>query len=116
MLRQRYSPLYGVVFLFKYPTGEKSSSEPRDGEFDYDAAEHLFFAAQTIQNACGTQALLSVLLNKEDELDIGPNLREFKDFTGAFPSEVRAPSDRDELCQQLTALYSYVERLSRTRN
>ena len=116
MLRQRYSPLYGVVFLFKYPTGEKSSGDPRDGEFDYDAAEHLFFAAQTIQNACGTQAVLSVLLNKEEELDIGPNLREFKEFTGAFPSEVSEPNHSDGFFQTLTALCSYEERLSRTRN
>ena len=77
-----------MVFLFKYPTGEKPSETPKDGSFDFEAAENLFFAAQTIQNACGTQALLSVLLNKEDQVEIGPQLREFKEFTGAFPSEV----------------------------
>ncbi|KAF2757152.1 cysteine proteinase [Pseudovirgaria hyperparasitica] len=49
----------------------------------------MFFAAQTIQNACGTQALLSVLLNKDDELDIGPQLKEFKEFTNMFPAEIR---------------------------
>jgi hypothetical protein len=80
--------VYGVIFLFKYPTGETRSDTPKDGTFDYDAAENLFFAAQTIQNACGTQALLSVLLNKTDELDIGPSLTEFKEFTSAFPSDV----------------------------
>lgn len=77
-----------MIFLFKYPTGEKPTGEPKDGTFDFEAAENLFFAAQTIQNACGTQALLSVLLNKEDTVDIGPQLKEFKEFTGAFPSEV----------------------------
>ncbi|KAF2491966.1 ubiquitinyl hydrolase [Lophium mytilinum] len=87
-LRQ-LSPIYGVIFLFKYPTGETRSDTPKDGTFDYDAAENLFFAAQTIQNACGTQALLSVLLNKTDEVDIGPSLTEFKDFTSAFPSDLR---------------------------
>ena len=103
---QELSPI-GVIFLFKYPTGEKQSRDkPLDGEFDYGALEQggqeegeapLWFAAQTIQNACGTQALLSVLLNKdgdseeesEAKVDIGPNLREFKDFTSAFPSDIR---------------------------
>lgn len=82
------SPVYGVIFLFKYPSGEQRDVAPRDGSFDYEAAENMFFAAQTIQNACGTQALLSVLLNKEDDVNIGPQLREFKEFTNAFPSEV----------------------------
>ncbi|MCJ1239613.1 hypothetical protein MMC14_007611 [Varicellaria rhodocarpa] len=85
----KISPVYGVIFLFKYPTGEKPSNVPKDGNFDFEAAENLFFAAQTIQNACGTQALLSVLLNKEGEVEIGPQLRDFKEFTGAFPSELR---------------------------
>ena len=80
--------MYGVIFLFRYPTGEKPSDTPPEGIFDFDASEHLFFAAQTIQNACGTQALLSVLLNKEGEVQIGPQLKDFKEFTGAFPSEV----------------------------
>ncbi|KAK8177890.1 ubiquitin carboxyl-terminal hydrolase-like protein isozyme L5 [Phyllosticta citrichinensis] len=87
-LRQQ-SPVYGVIFLFKYPTDEKPSDKPKDGTFDYDAAENIFFAAQTIQNACGTQALLSVLLNKDGDIDIGAPLRDFKDFTTAFPADLR---------------------------
>jgi ubiquitin carboxyl-terminal hydrolase L5 len=87
------SPVYGVIFLFKYPTGEKrnKSGEPNDGQFDYPAAENLFFAAQTIQNACGTQALLSGLLNQDSQpdIDIGPALKEFKEFTRGLPAEYR---------------------------
>ena len=89
-----------MIFLFKYPTGEKPGETPRDGDFDFEAAENLFFAAQTIQNACGTQALLSVLLNKEGQVDIGPELKEFKDFTTAFPSEVN-PISSDARCAAL---------------
>ena len=85
--------MYGVIFLFKYPIGEKTGDPPGDGKFDYDASESLFFAAQTIPNACGTQALLSVLLNKEGEVQIGPQLEEFKEFTSAFPSEVGVARD-----------------------
>ncbi|RAL60799.1 hypothetical protein DID88_009904 [Monilinia fructigena] len=53
-LRQ-LSPVYGVIFLFKYPVGEAPNKDgtPKDGSYDYAAAENLFFAAQTIQNACG---------------------------------------------------------------
>lgn len=84
-------PVYGVIFLFKYPTNEPytSTDKPLDGEFDRDAAEHLFFAAQTIQNACGTQALLSVLMNKEGEVDMGGSLRDFREFTMQLPPEFR---------------------------
>jgi ubiquitin carboxyl-terminal hydrolase L5 len=83
--------VYGVIFLFKYPTGEKANADgtPKDGQYDYPAAENLFFAAQTIQNACGTQALLSVLLNKDGEIDVGAQLRGFKEFTSGFPAEFR---------------------------
>ncbi|KAG8528838.1 uncharacterized protein KY384_006527 [Bacidia gigantensis] len=86
---KQQSPVYGVIFLFKYPKGEKPTDSPKDGIFDFEAAENLFFAAQTIQNACGTQALLSVLLNKEGQVEIGTQLKEFKDFTNAFPSDLR---------------------------
>ncbi|KAL8364636.1 hypothetical protein RB595_003766 [Gaeumannomyces hyphopodioides] len=95
-------PVYGVIFLFKYPTNTPYTArdKPLDGEFDHAAAERLFFAAQTIQNACGTQALLSVLLNKvgddgdddgdkEQRVDIGAALRDFRDFTMPLPAEFR---------------------------
>lgn len=100
---QQLNPI-GVIFLFKYPTDEKPKRDaPLDGEFDYAALEAqpgqeergpVWFAAQTIQNACGTQALLSVLLNKDGAgedggVDIGPSLRDFKLFTEAFPSDLR---------------------------
>ncbi|KAI9741754.1 MAG: hypothetical protein M1834_000140 [Cirrosporium novae-zelandiae] len=86
---KQQSPVYGVIFLFKYPTNQKPIDAPVDGSFDFDAIEDHFFAAQTIQNACGTQAILSVLLNNDGKIDIGSQLREFKEFTQAFPSELR---------------------------
>ena len=98
------SPVHGVIFLFKYPTGETPTDVPKDGSYDFDAAENLFFAAQTIQNACGTQALLSVILNKEKEIEIGPQLKDFKEFTAAFPSEVGLLSP-DFSCSDFMILY-----------
>ncbi|KAL6862320.1 ubiquitin carboxyl-terminal hydrolase 2 [Trichoderma novae-zelandiae] len=85
-------PLYGVIFLFKYPTDRPyaSAEGPQDGTFDHDASERIFFAAQTIQNACATQALLSVLLNKTDDgVDVGPQMKDFRDFTMVLPPEFR---------------------------
>jgi len=76
-----------VIFLFKYMSNQTRSSEPSDGKFDRDASENIFFAQQTIQNACGTQALLSVVLN-HDDIDIGNDLREFKEFTISLPPDV----------------------------
>ena len=94
-------PVYGLIFLFRYPTQPQSGSlaaqtksSERDGTLDHPAAENLFFASQTIQNACGTQALLSVLLNHDkaaegDEgIEIGEPLREFRGFVEGFPAEV----------------------------
>ncbi|KAK1237489.1 hypothetical protein MKX08_003114 [Trichoderma sp. CBMAI-0020] len=86
-------PLYGVIFLFKFPTDRPyaTADGPLDGSFDHDASERIFFAAQTIQNACATQALLSVLMNKtvDDEVDIGAQMKDFRDFTMVLPPEFR---------------------------
>jgi len=85
---QALSPVYGVIFLFKYVSTLSRSSEPSDGTFDQEASENMFFAQQTIQNACGTQALLSVVLN-QDDVDIGKDLGEFKDFTIGLTPDLR---------------------------
>ncbi|KAF4547904.1 Ubiquitin carboxyl-terminal hydrolase-like protein 15 [Elsinoe fawcettii] len=88
------SPL-GVIFLFKYPTNEPRSSTPHDGTFDHTCIStpgdpsQLWFAAQTIQNACGTQALLSMLMNKTSSVSLGPVLTEFRDFTSFFDADLK---------------------------
>lgn len=92
------SSVYGVIFLFKW-TREAAGARaeaPLDGTYDSSAAENnVFFAAQTIQNACGTQAVLSVILNNDHPpaplppITIGPELSSFKDFTAGFPPDIR---------------------------
>ncbi|KAI9668569.1 MAG: hypothetical protein M1831_001008 [Alyxoria varia] len=112
------SPLYGIIFLFKFPVDDPSvyqdakAEHPPDGQYDSTATDNgLFFAHQSIQNACGTQAVLSVLLNKDQDptdpaaaaaphttipsedanssIDIGPTLRSFAQFTSSFPPSLR---------------------------
>ncbi|ERT02320.1 ubiquitin carboxyl-terminal hydrolase L5 [Sporothrix schenckii 1099-18] len=103
------NPVYGVIFLFKFPTNTPyvgDSGAPRDGKFDHAASEKIFFAHQTIQNACGTQALLSVLLNKSasvgGDVDIGQHLRDFGDFAMALPPDLRGEAlSNDELIRDV---------------
>lgn len=47
--------------------------------------EDIFFAKQVIQNACATQAILSVLLNvNHSDIQLGEILGNFKEFTQSF--------------------------------
>jgi ubiquitin carboxyl-terminal hydrolase L5 len=77
-------PVYGLIFLFKYM--HNSGYKPNVlKSWDPD----LFFAKQEIQNACATQAILGVLLNNTDKLDIGPTLKELKSFTKEMDPSTR---------------------------
>ncbi|VVT50324.1 uncharacterized protein SAPINGB_P002706 [Magnusiomyces paraingens] len=101
------TPLYGVIFLFKYrrsefeamrrkTQAEGGAAKPLDGEYA-TAAEDVFFAHQVIQNACATQAVLSLLLNLPERTSaheqvanlLGSTLSEFRDFVAAFDPELK---------------------------
>lgn len=74
--------IYGFIFLFRYT----KNTESRNTLVDFDP--ELFYARQLVTNACGTQALLSVVLNVP-ELQMGDELKDFKDFTMNLDPESR---------------------------
>lgn len=43
---------------------------------------------QVIGNACATQAIVNVLMNRPD-LRLGPELAQLRDFTAGFPPEMK---------------------------
>lgn len=76
-------PVYGLIFLFKYPKEKQTDTRP------IVHAPGLFFANQVIENACATQAIVSVLLNCQDQIDIGEELSNFHGFTSSLPPDMR---------------------------
>ena len=91
--------VYGLVFLFKWRASDyRTDTRPT---LDFADSSHLFFAKQLVNNACATQAILSILLNIADaSVNVGPLLSSFKTFTTEFSPEVCTPSNL--FCQKLT--------------
>ena len=71
--------------MFKYVDDGK-----RDTLKDFDPT--LFFARQVISNACATQAILAILLNQADKIEIGPELKNMKEFSVGMNDRMRGES------------------------
>lgn len=106
-------PLYGLIFLFKYraseirkrlekqrAAGAGADFAPDDGTYDEVSStlsstefpdKSVFFAHQKIQNACATQAVLSLLLNLKSNgsVNVGKTIKEFGEFVDSFDPELR---------------------------
>ena len=78
--------MYGLIFLFKYNAGEPPSGCIVDGN---ETGSSVFFAKQVIQNACATQAILSILMNCPPSVKIGDILTQLKDFTTEFDADLK---------------------------
>jgi ubiquitin carboxyl-terminal hydrolase L5 len=75
-------PTFGLIFLFKY-------REEKDHRPVLHDAPGVFFAKQIINNACATQAIVSILMNRPD-ISLGPVLENYRSF--AVLSRSRAPA------------------------
>jgi len=82
----RLSPVHGLIFLFKWDSSQQS--EVSENVLD-EVPEGVFFAKQTINNACATTAILSILLNRAKQLNLGATLTDFLSFTSALDPESR---------------------------
>lgn len=86
---KKLQPVHGLIFLFKWQPGE----EPSGAIVQDSRMEKIFFAKQVINNACATQAILSILLNcQHSDTDLGPILSEFKEFSQSFDPTMKGLS------------------------
>ncbi|KAK9460067.1 ubiquitin carboxyl-terminal hydrolase [Lipomyces oligophaga] len=80
--------VYGLIFLFRWVDSSIDRAEDKLIELD-DLDRQCWFANQVVDNACGSVALLNIVLNacenfSETSLDIGQHLKQFKEFTTTF--------------------------------
>lgn len=77
-------PVHGLIFLFKWVKDD----EPAGSIVQDSRLEKIFFAKQVINNACATQAILSILLNsKHSDIQLGSTLTDFKEFCMSFDAQ-----------------------------
>ena len=73
-------PIYGLIFLFKWV----QETEKRETLTDYDP--ELFYAKQVINNACATQAILSILMNRAEDIELGEEISNMRSFSQGLPA------------------------------
>ena len=83
------APVHGLIFLFRWT--------PEAGDDDRGAAASvsesetppgMFFARQVATNACATQAILSILLNRPGKVELGGAAATLKEFCAGLTPEV----------------------------
>ncbi|GAW80939.1 ubiquitin C-terminal hydrolase, family 1 [Plasmodium gonderi] len=81
-LLKNNSYLYGIIFLFNI-----GNNYNKNKFIEHVVPENLFFAKQVIPNACATQAILSIVLNKNIELN--EEIKNIKSFSANFDSSMK---------------------------
>ncbi|XP_018567824.1 ubiquitin carboxyl-terminal hydrolase isozyme L5 [Anoplophora glabripennis] len=83
---ENLKPIHGLIFLFKWT----KEDDPSGSLVQDSRLEKIFFARQVIENACATQAILSILLNcRHTDLKLGHTLTELKDFCQGFDANMK---------------------------
>ncbi|KAH9498805.1 ubiquitin carboxyl-terminal hydrolase [Bulinus truncatus] len=94
-------PVHGLIFLFKWSPNQ----EPDESIVQDSRLQKIFFASQVINNACATQAILSILLNcTHEDIELGDTLSNFKDFAQDLDPGLRGlslrPVIKDVVCDK----------------
>eukprot|EP00924_Labyrinthula_sp_SR-Ha-C_P016098 maker-scaffold_4-snap-gene-19.2-mRNA-1 protein AED:0.14 eAED:0.14 QI:133/1/1/1/1/1/2/207/288 len=77
--------IHGFIFLFKFTSNEKHP----DDYIDEDVDESLFYMKQVINNACATNAVLSILFNlSQTQVKFSDQLLDFKNMVTSFPPDI----------------------------
>jgi ubiquitin carboxyl-terminal hydrolase L5 len=86
--------VFGLIFLFKYQASPLDAATQTLITPDNPLNDSIYFARQMITNACGTQAILNLLLNLDEAtcakhgIKLGEELKNFKEFTHFLPADV----------------------------
>ncbi|KAJ2664943.1 hypothetical protein IWW48_000557 [Coemansia sp. RSA 1200] len=109
-LLRAMEPVFGLIFLFKWkPSGAAGSSEPLAGESQNQTESAVYFAHQVIQNACATQAILAILMNRQSDLDIGETLTNLRSFSIDLPPDMRGLALTN--CDELRRVHNSFQRI-----
>ena len=80
-------PVHGLIFLFRW-TPEAGADDRAAVASEAETPPGLFFARQVATNACATQAILSILLNRPGKVELGGAAATLKEFCAGLPPDV----------------------------
>jgi hypothetical protein len=79
-------PVHGLIFLFRWTP--EAGADDRAVASEAETPPGLFFARQVATNACATQAILSILLNRPGKVKLGGAAATLKEFCAGLPPDV----------------------------